>query len=189
MSIKQKTKILIIAHPDDEALWFNPLLFDKIFIAFLDRPDNKKVTEGRKKVLAEHPLKNKIECFNLSESGYYWDNDKMEEYRDSFDALLKKLKGVMKKGIEIYTHNQWGEYGQTDHMLVHTAVMEIAGRYGINVYCFNGIDKLETSNEIWHDVDVNFNEGLKKLYLKYDAWTYGKDDYVIKNKMSYFKII
>ncbi|GAG99008.1 unnamed protein product, partial [marine sediment metagenome] len=32
-------KILIVAHLDDELLWFNPQSFDKIIVAFLGRAD------------------------------------------------------------------------------------------------------------------------------------------------------
>lgn len=32
-------KILLVAHPDDERLRFNPLAYDKIIIVFTDRDD------------------------------------------------------------------------------------------------------------------------------------------------------
>ena len=66
------TKVLVIAHLDDEVLWFNSGLdYDKIFITFLDNKESTKpLKEGRLKVLDKHPFKNKIEMIGLIESNY-----------------------------------------------------------------------------------------------------------------------
>ena len=82
-------KYLIVAHPDDEVVWFNPLLYDKIFIAFLDRSDNIDITDGRKKVLKEHTLRNKIICFAIKESNYWRNKNKEKEFKQCYDELIK----------------------------------------------------------------------------------------------------
>ena len=181
---------LIVAHPDDEVLWFNPLKFDKIFIVFLERDDSQKISEGRKEVLKKHPLKNIITSFGLKESGFEglksFENEKA--YRDRYDDLIKKLKGIVDKNVVFWTHNPWGEYGQCEHLMVHQAVVEIAERFGNPVYCFNGIDRVDGINEIWENVDLDFVKGLKTLYMREGCWTYD-NNYQFKDKLSYFKVL
>ena len=185
-----KKKYLIVSHPDDEVLWFNPLKFDKIFIIFLEREDSTAISKARKRVMEKHPLKNKITLFNFKESGF--ENKKSFEtekaYRDIYDDLLKKIKGLVAKDVEFWTHNAWGEYGQTEHMMVHQAVMEVAVRFSVPVYCLNGIDPIDDVKTISIDMDLDFYDGLKKLYIKEGCWTYD-NNYVPPSRQFYFKVI
>ena len=65
-------RVLIVAHPDDEILWFNPEDFDQIVIVFGDFGDGRS-GDGRRKASAEHPLANRITHLNLKESNYWRD--------------------------------------------------------------------------------------------------------------------
>jgi LmbE family N-acetylglucosaminyl deacetylase len=109
-------KILVVAHPDDEILWFNPEELDKIYIVFLGR-------DGRAAALNEHPLKHKIECFNFPESNYWRDKTKKVEYDKNYSDLIAKLKEI--DATEVRTHNAYGEYGHLDHILCFNACMEV----------------------------------------------------------------
>ena len=42
-------KILVVAHPDDEILWFNPKRYDKIIIVFGDFGDARASVGGDKR--------------------------------------------------------------------------------------------------------------------------------------------
>lgn len=53
-------KYLIVAHPDDEIIWFHPENYDKIVIVFLKREDQPDITRGRQEVKKHHPLKDRI---------------------------------------------------------------------------------------------------------------------------------
>lgn len=115
-------KILIVAHPDDEILWFNPKDFDKIYVVFNDREDKPEMGDNRRKALEEHPLD--ITSFGLEESGYWRNPLKEEEYQQNYNDLivrLKKLKGVK----QVTTHGANGEYGHLDHKLCFNACMEV----------------------------------------------------------------
>jgi len=65
---------LLVAHPDDEILWFAPEKYDKIIIVFGDFGDERgsEWGERRRKAIAEHPLKDKIIHLNYPESHYTW---------------------------------------------------------------------------------------------------------------------
>lgn len=114
-------KTLIVAHPDDEILWFNPEDYDRIVIVFLERDDNAKITEKRKEVINTHPLKEKITWLGFKESKYHKDKTKLEDYNKNYNDLCEFLKTL--KADEVYTHNAMGEYQHSDHILVYRACM------------------------------------------------------------------
>ena len=135
-------KILVVAHPDDEILWFNPEEFDKIYIVFLGR-------EGRTTALNEHPLKDKIECFNFPESNYWRDKTKKVEYDKNYSDLVERLKEIDAK--EVQTHNAYGEYGHSDHILCFNACMEVFNCpvNGKNPKLFREIKNIYQKNQCW----------------------------------------
>ena len=187
-------KVLVLAHPDDEVLWFNSGIgYDKIYFVFLDNPaSSKPLKEGRLKVIEKHPFKNKIEMLGLTESNYWKDNSNENEskYRQNLDDIVRKLKTVVTRDTEFWTHNLWGEYGHADHSLVHRAVVEIAEKFGLPVYCYNGIAKIDLpkSQIIYKNLDRNIYEGLRSLYLREKVWTYDLK-YKPDDKLEYYKIL
>ena len=145
MDKSNNEKTLIVAHPDDEILWFNPEEFDKIIIVF----SNGYKEQERKNALAEHPLN--VICWNLTESNYWRDKSKIEEYNKNYNEVLERV-AKLKTG-SITTHNAYGEYGHTDHILVHNAVME-----GANCPV-NG-------------KDPKLFKKIKQVYERHGAWTW-----------------
>lgn len=179
-------KILVVAHPDDEILWFNPLKFDKIIIAFMNRSDRPAMGVARAEAIQRHPLRNKIELAWLIESNYWRDKRKLIEYENNSRDLVEHLQAVkMLEGVqEFYTHNAWGEYGHTDHILVHKAVMAVAG--SIPVYCLNGPNKVSSNKGKLEDIDLKFYNKVKKIYQEEGAWTWA-GDYEPEKQQSYFQ--
>ena len=142
-------KVLIVAHPDDEVLWFAPESFDKIIIVFsgrLDRPDFK---EKREQAIVEHPLN--VECWGLNESNFWRDETKYAEYEQNYKDLCDKLKGL--KANEVWTHNAYGEYGHKDHILCHNACMD-------------------TLNCKVNGKDPKMYRKIKELYGNFGVWTW-----------------
>ena len=84
-------KLLVVSHPDDEVIWFNPEKFDKIIIVFLARLD-RDVAEARSKAINAHPLVDKITCLGLTESNYWRDPMMKPEYDQNFADLVAELK-------------------------------------------------------------------------------------------------
>ena len=114
-------KVLIVAHPDDEIIWFNPAEFDRIVIVFGDFGDGRS-GDGRRKALKEHPLADKILHLNLKESNYWRDGKKIAEHKENYSRLVRFLKSL-ESADEVVTHDANGEYGHADHILVHRACM------------------------------------------------------------------
>lgn len=180
-------KLLIVAHPDDEILWFNPKNFDKIVICFDDREDNYEIYKARQRVLKQHPLKDKIVNLRMLESGYSSDisDSQRQVHQETGDELRKKLKPHIEKADLIYTHNSWGEHQEhPDHIMVHEIVRELAK---CPIYCFDGITPRTHKEVKMEDVDLEFYSQVRDLYLKEGAWTWHKA-YIPKDKQPYFKL-
>lgn len=61
---------LIVAHPDDEIIWFSPQDFDLIVITFLARHDKPYAEYCRKLTIEAHPLKDRIILLGLKNQDF-----------------------------------------------------------------------------------------------------------------------
>lgn len=173
--------------PDDEVLWFNSGIgFDKIYFAFLYNPNKPALGDVRWKVLKQHFFKDKIEHFAMTESNFWKDKSKEKEFKNNYDELVRHLKWIVDKDTEFWTHNVWGEYGHDDHILVHQAVVEIADRFDLPVYCYNGIEKIDIKDPIEVKTDYNFFRETRQLYMNNRVWTYDSQ-YEPPKILEYFK--
>jgi LmbE family N-acetylglucosaminyl deacetylase len=111
-------KVLVVAHPDDEALWFNPAEFDRIVIVFGDRDDKPEKGAQRSRAMVNHPLRDKIKFLDWREPG-----KDAERQKETARELTSYLKAAAVEATEVTTHNAHGEYGHMDHVIVHNACM------------------------------------------------------------------
>jgi hypothetical protein len=175
-------KLLIVAHPDDCVLWFNPKLFDKIVICLLDRFDNYDVFKGRLEVQKKHPLKDKIVWLGLTEDGYYQNKLNYDKHCRNYDLLKEKLANELIGYDEIHTHNSWGEYGHTDHIMVNQIVRELSK---VPVWCFDGITPSVGKERREEEMDIEFFKKVRELYKKNNCWTWKIDYYPTPTQMYY----
>lgn len=154
------TSLLVVAHPDDEALWFSSIIdkVDEVVICFLNYNPNPELAIGRKESLYQHPMKN-IVCLEMVESETFnqanWKNPVETEfgielsaafkskrkYIENYRALKRALKTKLLNHRNVFTHNPWGEYGHEEHVQVYRVVEELRQELGFNVwfpnYCSN----------------------------------------------------
>ena len=143
-------RVLIVAHPDDEAIWFAPETFDKIIIVFGDFGDGRS-GDGRRKAVAEHPLADRITHLNLTESDFWRDATKRAQHENNYSKLCLYLHGL--EADEVVTHNAMGEYQHADHLLVHKACMAVLN-------CpVNGKDPV-------------LYRAIRRVYEKHGCWTW-----------------
>ena len=156
-SIIQKDSVLVVAHPDDEILWFSSLVkkVDCIIFCFLGEIENHEFGELRKKVILEYPLKNivsleltslgvrrpqsfiapKFDQYGIKLIG----NDATlslhdKKYQSNYGELFVKLPALLGKYKNVITHNPWGEYGHEEHVQVSQALQEIQKRLGYDLW-------------------------------------------------------
>lgn len=144
-------RLLFVAHPDDEILWFNPYDFDKIVICFLSRDDKPEFDKKRLAVLNEHPLRDKIECLNICE-----DNALRAQVIENY------LRKESQSFDLVFTHNSKGEYGHDHHLLIHSIVKKVCPKKLVGSLVDNTLSK-----EDWFIK-------IKNIYLKHGCWTWKK---------------
>jgi LmbE family N-acetylglucosaminyl deacetylase len=152
---------LVVAHPDDEALWFSSVLANagKIIICFGDVPSRPDWSEGRRRSLAAYPLASVV-GLGLTESevlnGATWPNpvaspyglvvskaqDSLAGFSESrYERNFEQLKGALRVQLKdcrnVFTHNPWGEYGHEEHVQVFRAVESLQTELGFKLWCSN----------------------------------------------------
>lgn len=194
--------ILIVAHPDDEILWFSSIInkVDKIVCIFSDTKD-KLISEGRKKIFTNKslPYSSKLININIKEADVLnksdWDVPKLFnygiknnvlDYKNNYNLICEKLKKEIISFDRIYTHNPWGEYGHEEHIQIFNAVSNIynndkqqiwvSGYFSSKSYKVMSITSNYLSNKnINVNIDEKFCEIVKKKYLINNAWTWAND--------------
>lgn len=192
---------LVVAHPDDEVLWFSSILerVDSIIVCYPYSYTQTELTEGRKAVLKDYPL-NKIHYLNLCSLELYlgvdWTNvistdyglkitnRKFDEtkYKKNFFELEKLLKDRICKYRNVFTHNPWGEYGHPEHVQVFKAVEKIRKELPFSLwyssYCSRKSFQLMLKNITFNSKIISLEqnkvlgERIKQLYQKYSCWTW-----------------
>jgi len=163
---------LIVAHPDDEILWFSSIVrnVDRIVFCFSEVDGNSAISEGRKCVLRDFPHKQvstleikEGDVFNLADwkhprpsvDGLEFRKTKRASsrkavYTQNFSELCERLRHILKGYRNVFTHNPWGEYGHEEHVQVYRAVKSVQAQLGFDVwvsnYCSNRSFRLMESH-------------------------------------------
>lgn len=194
-------RIIIVAHPDDEILFFSSLIHkvEKIIVCFGPSKD-KTVSTGREKLQRQYPLPI-IQWLNMQESSTFlsanWKTPELtdtglkvsrnrEKYRENFNTLVGKFKSILDNYDEIYTHNPWGEYGHEEHVSVFNAVCSAVGDRKKSIYVSSYISDRSSilfriqkqrlaSNIFVGKIPRDFCDKIKDLYIKTECWTWDND--------------
>ena len=152
---------LVVAHPDDEILWFSSIVqkVAKVVVCYLDVPERPDWTAGRRLAMREYPLTNWT-FLGLTESVAFAGADwkapvtteyglevqqrpgtllgfDAERYRANYHTLCTQLRGVLGESDVVVTHNPWGDYGHEEHVQVHRAVTTVQKVLGYDVWYSN----------------------------------------------------
>ncbi len=197
--------ILVVAHPDDEVLWFSSILdkVDEILFCFNDYPALPALGKGREKVLADYPLPN-TSSLKIEESGSFsgadWENPSVSSYgmeiihgkkikrryQDNFYLLRQRLEKHLQSRDNVITHNPWGEYGHEDHVQVYRAIESLKKKLSFRLWCSNYASNRSISlmfryfsgfNTPYQMFSTNpeLTTSLIDLYRKHNCWTWYGD--------------
>lgn len=215
--INFKNSILIVSHPDDECLFASSLLnkIATLVICFNNIPNEKKISNGRKKALKNYPLKNiKVINLNIDQSiesfrPINWSKiiDKESgikggykdiSYDTNYKKLLFKLRNIIKKNSILFTHNPWGEYGHAEHCQVFKACFMISKETSSNLYVTGYVSQLSKSYAIakshllssrLYELKTNSKvyNLLREHYIKYCCWTWS-NSYILPRLECFYKV-
>ena len=156
-SILEKS-IIVVAHPDDEVLWFSSILdkVSEVVVCFLEAKRFPRWAAGRRKSLEEYPIKN-ISCLNIVQADVFntadWENpiatdcgieivnrdvpNRHEGYVENFHVLKQRLEKQLEGFRNVFTHNPWGEYGHEEHVQVHRVIKNLQNKLGFDLWYSN----------------------------------------------------
>lgn len=168
--IGQRPIALVVAHPDDEVLWFSSVLpaAEAVIFCFEAVPSRPDWSAGRSAVVDHYPLPG-VRSLRLIESEAFnaanWNDPRetdyglevrpmpnalpgidVSRYEQNFHRLREALRQHLAGSGCVYTHNPWGEYGHEEHVQVYRAVKSLQRDLGFELrfgnYCSNKSSRL-----------------------------------------------
>ena len=107
-------------------------------------------------------------------------------YADNFVRIRDALRPRLRPGMNVFTHNPWGEYGHEEHIQVFRVLQslrpEIGFRLWMSNYCTDralplAMRYFETSPGAYLRLptDKAYAEEVASVYKKHDCWTWADD--------------
>ena len=202
MTLRQSMNAVVVAHPDDEALWLSSVVcsVERIVFGFGAVFDDPGRSQARRQAVAELPLSG-IVNLEIPESGVHWksyqtqpeltlsgvrisESAVRERYESNYASLLEGLRASLTGCRDVYTHNPWGEYGHAEHIQVYSAVTALQNELGYTVWFSNYVgarnwtfvrglaERLSWARRTVVQPDLVTARALMQVYRRYGAWTW-----------------
>jgi LmbE family N-acetylglucosaminyl deacetylase len=195
---------LVVAHPDDEVLWFSSILgrVDRVIICFLANSAVPDRGPARKRVLDQYPIDH-VECLGLdvplTREWYDWSSPPLEtefglrlpdiargRYEHSFTILQARLREELSGFDNVFTHNPWGEYGHEMHVQVHKVAQSLSSELSYRLWFSNYVSERSSAlakrymfgpyaEPVCFATDANLAHQIRDLYISEGCWTAPKD--------------
>ncbi|MGH8260951.1 MAG: hypothetical protein ACREUG_14820, partial [Steroidobacteraceae bacterium] len=201
--MRQRRTAVVVAHPDDEALWLSSAVAgaDRVVFCFGAIFGQAAKSAARRQAVAALPLPCIVDlAIPESGSGYTIDPDFEPtptgiELRDAaararYDANFPRLTDGLRSALagleEIHTHNPWGEYGHPEHIQVHRAVCALQAELGYSMWYSNYVSAVSWplarrlgSQARWAQrrivpSDRAIAHRLMRVYRDHGAWTWNR---------------
>lgn len=200
-----KNSAIVVAHPDDEGLWFSSLMreVDKIVICLLGSKKHPELGPARKASLRRYPLPNVVSlAIDQADvfGGADWNKPILTEYgialsrkpaaapkyQANYQALLRSLRQELAGCAHVFTHNPWGEYGHEEHVQLHRVVKELGRELPFQVwypnYCSEKSYPLMLQQGMGSPIDsltlktdAELAGAIKEIYQANKCWTWYPD--------------
>jgi len=200
MTLSCDSTAVVVAHPDDEALWLSSAVAsaDRIVFGFGEVFGKARESEARRQAVAALPLQG-IVNLGIPESGAGWKSEHVRltaaeifvfdataraRYESNYAKLLEGLRTSLAGCRDVYTHNPWGEYGHSEHIQIYRAVSALQDLLGYTVWFSNYVggrnwtfvtrlaERLSWARRSIVKPDVATARKLMRVYRHYGAWTY-----------------
>jgi len=203
--------VIVLAHPDDEALWASSLLrmAGKVILCFNDIVEKPAFSARRRQAVAALPLTGRLESLGITEASAFnlaaWpapqevphglrlrplpfgiEGPIARAYLRNFAALQSRLRGHLAAGMDVVTHNPWGEYGHEEHVQVFRAVESLQRETGFRLWvtCHAGAKAAPLMQRHLHRLgppsppmptDATLAARLRDIYVAHRCWTWHAD--------------
>lgn len=174
---------IVVAHPDDEILWFGSLVckVNRIVMCFGANPQFPKRALQRRQVVEDYPFRG-IEFLDIPEPVEDWTVESRGN-RSQRGRLLDQLRRSLGGIRTVFTHNPWGEYGHRHHRSVHAVMGLLARELEIEVFVsgYASVGALaQCSDVLRHGVarelasttDRDVIRKIQSLYVENSCWTW-----------------
>lgn len=109
-----------------------------------------------------------------------------KKYIANYDRIYSELDKMLDEGMNVFTHNPWGEYGHEDHIQVFRVLEDLRAKKGFKLwvsnYCSNRSLPLAMTYFSASDIqyisrptDKIYAEAVADVYRKHDCWTWHDD--------------
>lgn len=172
-----KNITMLVAHPDDEFLFGFPVIHQaKKIIACVDDKTHPTRQWCKRRSEAFFEI-----CKTLGAEPVCLRHDSGFIKKDHIDLVkfVKEVSSQIEDAETVYSHNGWGEYGHTDHMLLNK-IVRMSGKRMLTTdiclqadwYPVKAFHQGENINFI--ENDLSFHNKCMEIYRKYGAmgWTY-----------------
>jgi LmbE family N-acetylglucosaminyl deacetylase len=202
MILRPSMSAVVVAHPDDEALWLSSVVAsaERVVFGFGAVFAQPGKTQARRQAVAALPL-SRIVNLEIPESGVHWqaylrgpeltqwgvkiaERAVRERYESNYERLLEGLRASLSGCRDVYTHNPWGEYGHAEHIQVYRAVAALQSELGYTIWFSNYVgarnwtfvtglaERLRWADRTVGKPDVVTARALMQVYRRYGAWTW-----------------
>ncbi len=194
---------LVVAHPDDEALWFSSVVgrVKRVIIAYEACDALPGLGQARHAASEAYPLASAlflrrpepcslwhVDWANPQSTDYGMALNQPEaeaRYRDAYAGLVDELGSLLGGISDVFTHNPWGEYGHPDHVQVSRVVTTLGKRLGFRTHFSNYVAPrsmrfasnfiLELKKSVALESDHTLADRLKGVYVEHGCWTWHAD--------------
>lgn len=201
-SVRGAPAAVVVAHPDDEALWLSSIVasVDRVVFCFGEPYSRPDIAAARRRAIAALPLPEVLDL-GIPESGARfsadWAHPELsaegiaildraagERYQANYATLTASLRAALAGIRHVFTHNPWGEYGHVEHIQVHRAVAALQAELGYTLWFSNYVGKATwplarrlAAEPRWSErrilsPDLISVRGLKRIYRRYGVWTW-----------------
>jgi hypothetical protein len=182
--VPEAARLIIVAHPDDEALWLEPWLSadSLVLVAFPNHPREPSITEARQQIRAEFPygtmdflplqsldVLGRSDWRRRAPSAYGVElsrdcpPDIRQAYVENYHRLCEVLAPYLAAHSVVYTHNPWGEYGHEEHIQLCRAVLDTGKAHRTSVWAWDGLSPSQLARSSMRLRRDYFERGLTAL--------------------------
>ncbi len=114
---------------------------------------------------------------------YRMSRDIFRAYQENYDRIRSELRPHLQPGMNVFTHNPWGEYGHEDHVQIYRVLEQLRKEIGFTLWIQNYFSNRTfplasryfanlCGPHIRMPVDKVYNESIANIYRHNNCWTW-----------------